>query len=483
MFKGEKIKFDSTLKHMKQTKGIYHENDVVHDKITGDLTFQPFLGGARYAPTALMPDRCLLGVRRYEYYTDRYFDDLELQFGFPAHRKVARRTYGGSFQNTEVVAYAQDEDDPRLWTLWKIIVTTHLPHVIAIAEKCQYTSIETFSRTSRSSLTQKSMLRFTRTHYEIPLHGIKGTNNWAQETSFDTIVNRCESLPVKEVRRLQTEPHWNVMRDHPIFNPKDSRTAIDALVSDLFRGEFPLEEAHYGDLAMKASAKVNANSVNMLEFLQGMRRPKDLIPKLRNLRKLKGVADNYLTVQFGILPTISDIEEIIGAFKLVQPYMDKNGFKTYTSGHRDAMESNGLSYYLDQYIKLGIEDEDNEFQLLMQKIDSVGALPTFENVWELLPYSFAVDWLIDVGGLLERVDTRLRIARLNIRYATMSRKRRISGTVPSSADLPFVGTVDWVHYHRWVSDQCPVPPLSLNTTFQDFSNWLEAGALIIQRTK
>jgi len=130
-----------------------------------------------------------------------------------------------------------------------------------------------------------------------------------------------------------------------------------------------------------------------------------------------------------------------------------------------------------------VSDEDSEFDRLISSIDSLGFAPTLENIWDLIPYSFVVDWFIDIGGLLERVDTRLRLLRLNIRYTTMSKKDIVRYNIRPSVELPLSGTVEKVHYHRWVSDQCPVPALSAQPTFQGFNHWLESGALILSRSK
>jgi hypothetical protein len=99
-----------------------------------------------------------------------------------------------------------------------------------------------------------------------------------------------------------------------------------------------------------------------------------------------------------------------------------------------------------------------------------------------VPYSFVIDWFIDIGDFLERVDTRLRISRLNIRYVTMSLKRNITRKFVFSSSFPFVGTATLVDYSRWTEDQCPLPPLTSSGTTTVSNHWLEAGALIAQRT-
>jgi hypothetical protein len=221
----------------------------------------------------------------------------------------------------------------------------------------------------------------------------------------------------------------------------------------------------------------------MIAFIRDLRKPQEMIPKLKNLKSLKSLANNYLTVNYGILPTIADVQTIVDAFKSAKPYLDKNGFKTYGAGYSDSTVVGDITYDLEQHIKLAIQDNDADILSLMNRLDSWGLLPTAENLWDLVPYSFVIDWLVDVGGYLERIDTRLRLKRLDIRYVTSSLKQTLRRDISPSNSFPYTGYVSLVQYHRWVSDQCPVPPLSLETTFQDFNHWLESTALLVQRQK
>lgn len=246
---------------------------------------------------------------------------------------------------------------------------------------------------------------------------------------------------------------------------------------------FPTKEMHYGDLAMKASAKVNANQVNMIAFIADLRRPKEMLLKLRNLRKLKTLADNYLTINYGWLPTISDLQEIWEAMNRAKPYFDRHGFEIYTSGHRDVVLDGVRTFKLEQYLKIAIDDVDEGVKGLIGAVDSIGFLPTLENVWDLIPYSFVIDWFIGVGDFLERVDSHLRLLRLGIQYVTMSRKKTGTYDLVPTPSLPFSGTIELVHYQRWTSDQCPVPPLSAPSNTEPFDHWLEASALLVQRKK
>lgn len=236
----------------------------------------------------------------------------------------------------------------------------------------------------------------------------------------------------------------------------------------------------YGDLAMEASKKARTCQTNVISLLRDIRHPAEMIPKLKNLAHLKAHANNYLTVKYGVLPTISDLQEIVAAFKKMAFY-DKNGYRTLNAGYTTNVSSFERSETLTQRIKIAVKQEDSMLQNLYQKFCSVGVFPTLANLWDLVPYSFVLDWFVDVGGFLEVVDTRLLFSTMNIGYTTKSSKlTTVIHFLPCIA-TPYLGNITRVHYHRWVSDQCPVPPLVLKSTTEDFDHWVESGALVIQR--
>lgn len=249
---------------------------------------------------------------------------------------------------------------------------------------------------------------------------------------------------------------------------------------------FPIEFSDDGLLAMQACEKFNSNHVNMIEFFHDLHDPADLIPKLRNLQFLKGLrglknmSDEYLRVHYGIMPTISDLRSIVAAFQRVAPFIDANGYKIETSSHYDSVTVGELTFRLEQHVKVASQTEDFDFLQLAAALDSLGMLPNLENIWDLVPFSFVIDWFVNVGSLLERLDARMRVAYLEVKYATLSHKTVIFQSFDASEDMPYDITLQWVRYHRWTTDHCPVPNLTLPSV-GNFNHWLESGALIIQR--
>jgi len=265
------------------------------------------------------------------------------------------------------------------------------------------------------------------------------------------------------------------------ISPSSIRTLISRTSRLLEETNVSHQDVHFGDLAMQAVKKVNANEVNMFAFLKDLRRPWEMIPKLRNLAKLKTHADNYLSVNYGVLPTVNDLQTIMQAFKRIGPYIDSNGFSTYNAFHGDNVQIGTMNSRLEQRIKVAISDDESALSQLYARIASAGFDLTLKNVWDLIPYSFVIDWFVDVGSFLERTDTRLRLQRRDIKYATMSQKHLIGQTFRPGPTQPFAGTIEVVRYSRWTSDQCPVPPLSAKSTITAHEHWLESTALLVQR--
>jgi len=269
--------------------------------------------------------------------------------------------------------------------------------------------------------------------------------------------------------------------------PEEIRKAINASVFTQDLVSSPIVPKPFGDLAMEASQKTLRNDVNMIAFIRDLKNPKALIPKLKNLRSVKTHAGNYLGVKYGVLPTADDLTNIVESLKKVSPFLDKNGFtiQTAVAVSRSTIQVAGkpTDFELEQRIKIAIDNEDVDFSDLIQRIESAGFLPTFENIWDLVPYSFVLDWFINVGDFLERVDTRLRLLRLNIRYATMSSKSSKSFSLNIPLKYATAGKLTIQRYDRWTQDHSPVPPLLSESTITAQNHWLEGSALIITRRK
>jgi hypothetical protein len=468
------ISYRHSLDYLDEGRGPYYENFVVNQQITANIRYNPIMVETRSSPTSQYPDRIQLLAKTSVTGSNSYAN-----FGF-GHTGSVGFDMGNTSTSSIVQYLFEDLGGPDHFQVYRVSATRTRPNVIATLSVVEV-EFQTLY------LSKYWQWRVRTTSYS-DIGGVQGeVENFDiyEKTSIsylDNIISQSRSTVGAWQGGLNTAI-WNCNNPFTMSKAAAELAMNSAIAWDLYPVNFPVESMHFGDLAMKAAEKVNRTNINMIAFLRDLRHPQELIPKLKELNTLKGLAGNYLSVEYGILPTISDLQSIVDAFKKVKPFLDRNGFSLYNAGHTGSTVIGDTTYTLEQHLKLAIANEDDALDYLCQSLDSWGLLPTFENVWDLIPYSFVIDWFVDVGGFLERIDTRLKLIQYNVRYVTMSQKTHASTILQGSALSPYVGTVARVRYHRWVSDQCPVPPLSLKPTFQDFNHWLESGALLLQRAK
>lgn len=469
-----KAELPSIFDKFEESRGIWHENNVLHSKLTGEFLYHPLAMSTIPAPTTVCPDQIQQKVFKY---TNAEFIITAPLGKFQDGRIACKYDSGVTMKTLSLQEYDPVTGDI---SIWDVTVQKSAPTRVYSAFIYRLKSV--IQRTTTDGCT----LKRTSQQYGGTFKA-QAFNLWSDVITPDQLKAAVLSSSNHYAEGAVTSSSMSWYRGslNPSYLQKYVTSQLYALIATFTLGDvfFPIEDKNYGDLAMKASEKVVANQVNMIAFLRDLRHPTEMIPKLKNLSNLKTWAGNYLSFKYGVLPTVDDISSIMESFKRIAPYVDRNKFSTYSAGFTDSLTIGTSTYQLEQHVKLAISDEDDELDALLQRIESSGFAPTLQNIWDLVPYSFVIDWLIDVGGFLERVDTRLRLTRLNIRYTTMSRKRTHERKIFLSQNSPFTGSVKWVQYHRWVVDHCPVPPLSLNPTFQDFSHWLESSALLMQRVK
>lgn len=461
----EEIPLPSNFDSITQGDSMYHENDVSHQKVTGSVQYLPIFRDVTPWPSSTLPDRVNWNTK---YASNNAQVYVTPAFGLASSKKVGRQynTY------PEFVQSAVEYLTPYCWERFLVRRNSQTRVISCERHTC--------------AVTKASVTGITYTDAQWGEWKVAATaeGDWSVPRSWLDVVSLVKKTCTQmgPINTRTTTAYRGLSSG--VFSPTTAKGVIDSFVAPyLEEKNFPLKDMHYGDLAQEASAKVNANNVNMIAFLKDLRHPSELLPKLKNLRKLKTLAGNYLGLKYGVLPTVSDLQNIVDALKRIKPYLDSNGYSTFNAVHSESKSTSSNSYYLEQRIKIAIEKEDNDLVAFATGVESAGFAPTLENTWDLIPYSFVLDWFIGFGDFLERVDTRMRLSRLNIRYATMSRKQRTTVFMTPTLALPLSGTFDVVHYQRWTSDQCPVPPLSLSSNLTSFNHWLEGTALILQRKK
>lgn len=245
--------------------------------------------------------------------------------------------------------------------------------------------------------------------------------------------------------------------------------------------DFP-DPKEQGELCLEASAQIPTTDVNVIAFLRELRKPHLLIPKLKNLESLKGLSTTYLQWKYGITLTIADTRRLYEA--AVKQQRSNHSWRVGRAQYSTSSLIGGIEYSRRQNAKLIVNDREKGLWSIVNRIEDVGLLPTFENIWDLIPYSFVVDWLIEVGKYLQNVDSLYRMMRYDIDLVVLSDRKEAYMPLSYNSSLPCLGYLKTVEYHRWTTSHCPEPSLTTLNTRTDLSNhWLEATALIIQKRR
>jgi hypothetical protein len=81
------------------------------------------------------------------------------------------------------------------------------------------------------------------------------------------------------------------------------------------------------------------------------------------------------------------------------------------------------SVSIDSHAKLICSNEScSDLMTMIKKFYEWDAYPTLENAWDLVPFSFVVDWFINLGSILDNIDTMVYEQYLRVKLYERSDK-------------------------------------------------------------
>lgn len=150
--------------------------------------------------------------------------------------------------------------------------------------------------------------------------------------------------------------------------------------------------------------------------MRAAQRALSVVPNMKNRRKARGrdeVTGRWLELQYGWLPVLSDV---YGTVKdLDKGFLREPRYSaTYTTRERESYKhsaQNGYVYWEDTNVEV---DHLCKVRLdyTLEGVDlSLATRSGFTNpaeiAWELVPYSFVVDWFVPIGEYIQTLDTAL----------------------------------------------------------------------------
>lgn len=217
---------------------------------------------------------------------------------------------------------------------------------------------------------------------------------------------------------------------------------------------------------------------------------------------LKGVSNDYLAFQFGVKPLLSDVygaaetlarlnlnqqkDKVVVRSRVTQKDHKSETYYEPVTGRTDVRDvwcEMTLSYVLEYSVENGASSE-------LQKL---GLLNPAEVAWELLPWSFVVDWFLPVGDYITSLSADAGLSfttgtKTITTKTTYQTRRDYSGKRFNSYNMEYatgsvIGSKVVETKVRTVLTTPPVPRLPSFKNPLSGTHIAEAIALLVQRAK
>lgn len=252
---------------------------------------------------------------------------------------------------------------------------------------------------------------------------------------------------------------------------------------------------------------VNSNFIESSSELGEILSPVDLVKALRTLRGhgkletisnlLKLLSSANLAYKFGIAPTLDDAANIANSLQRTVQEI-RGGIYRWQTAYGSALidvPANTVQGFGACVIRVNTKvrlrvDSDSLFSSLFP-LEQLGVLPSFARFWDLIPFSWLSDYIVDVGGIVELVDKQVLMLMVDVSYSVNS--IRLSYDLSShESDYGFIhigeNTPEYRMFARIVfPDTLPVlGPTSLplfRTLSADLikSRWDILGSIVVQQ--
>lgn len=242
----------------------------------------------------------------------------------------------------------------------------------------------------------------------------------------------------------------------------------------------------WGDLAYDCYSQIQLWNSNGLAYGRDLtlvtRAVRDLVKSAKALliskspsEAAKPLADLFLSFRYGWYLSAKDTISLLKAdFERAYPMGRCKRSSSYTYFRNGYTIVARMSVYCRPY-----SDSVSALGDLLSMFDCDLSL---QNIWDLIPYSFVIDWVVDVGGILDRLDMLGRLDSYRIFLTGQSLKVSALRAANEILQLDsMVGTVTVRYYKRnYTTDVIP-PSLASSRTPSQNEHWLEGTALVVQR--
>lgn len=236
---------------------------------------------------------------------------------------------------------------------------------------------------------------------------------------------------------------------------------------------------------------------------------KDIMSLVTDIDNPKKWASAWLSCRFGTKLTWADTRQLIRAFqkKCARSVAQYDWEWSFTKGRcviTDLVAPKGTILDGIANYKMYYDSRSRSEMIgIIKNLGEFSLLPSATNIWDMIPLSFVVDWLVPVGDLLDQVDDIWKKELYDILAVTYSTKlnlyvtdleRLTSATIDflakitAYAENPLLNNVEMVYsslsikdYGRFCQSTAhPLVPTPRSASMRPI-NFVDAASLLIQR--
>lgn len=249
-----------------------------------------------------------------------------------------------------------------------------------------------------------------------------------------------------------------------------------------FAEQIPSPRVSWGDLAAEAYSTVPFFTGNGVAYLtESLALGKQALDTASTLMGVGAdprlIADLYLAFHYGWNLTAKDTLELADA---IDRYTQINGDWQIAAATRREVQSQWTHdcRYTSYFSLFG-----EESSILKQFLYLNDLYLDAANAWDMVPFSFVVDWFVPVGENIEKLENYNSFRQFHTHQVSCKTHKSIRHGPPSIAGVNLPGRVSLTRYYRQYLTE-PIKPVYTDLSVTpDFDHWLESTALVVANTR
>lgn len=242
---------------------------------------------------------------------------------------------------------------------------------------------------------------------------------------------------------------------------------------------------YWPELASQAYQDLGMSDVNGIAFLSELlsmgEEVRSFARTLKSIpsNRVKAAASAWLAVHYGFKLTLLDIGKLKETLAL-QAARDTRKSRIRASKQ---FSVDGVSYVARYQVFYNVFGQVDD--LLDQLLQLSDATLTSENLWDMVPFSFVIDWFVQLGDVLQSLDNYANLSQIHQVIAAgksiLGRRQALQSMLGLSGRADIICDVQLSGYFRRYSSYLERPTLLPNVTLTPFNHLAEGAALVVSR--